>query len=121
LLVMGGALVVTALRWAVLGFSSSLWVLLLSQPLHAVSFAVYFVCAATYVARSAPAPLRHSGQALLSALVYGGGGALGSWIAGLVSAGWSVRGSFVMGAGLALVAALLMVLLSRQGEAERAA
>lgn len=108
------ALVIAAFRWVVLGMSSSLWVLLLSQPLHAVSFAVYFVCAATYVAQSAPPALRHSGQALLGALVYGGGGAVGYWIAGLISAHFSVRTAFMLGGMVALLAASLMALLGRR-------
>ncbi|MEE8171548.1 MAG: MFS transporter [Alphaproteobacteria bacterium] len=72
-----------ALRWAVLAFTSELWIVALAQLLHAASFGAMHLGAMLFITRAVPDAYANSAQGLLGGLTYGAG--LG---AGLLLAGW---------------------------------
>ncbi|MDQ2075522.1 MFS transporter [Marinimicrobium sp. ABcell2] len=97
------SLLLTAVRWVMIGFGAgSLGVLLLAQLLHAFSFAVAHAMAIEWVRRQFPGRQQGHGQALYSALSFGAGGALGAMLSGLV---WDFSPQWTFAA--AAVAALL--------------
>ncbi|MCL5255720.1 MAG: MFS transporter [Gammaproteobacteria bacterium] len=77
-------LAVTALRWALLAqFAGSLLWLIGIQLIHAFSFALHHSAAMRFVHRYFPAAQHSRGQAIYVSICFGGGGALGAWLAGL--------------------------------------
>ncbi len=79
------ALATTALRWLLTAtLVDSLFVLVLSQLLHATSFGAYHSVAVFYVQRLFPGALQGRGQALYNAMAYGVGGSIGSLAGGLL-------------------------------------
>ncbi len=77
--------VLTALRWGLMAFdAASLWVLVIAQILHAVSFGAYHAVAIQLIHHQFTGPHQGRGQALYGSLSFGAGGAAGSLISGLV-------------------------------------
>ncbi|MBT3925655.1 MAG: MFS transporter [Rhodospirillaceae bacterium] len=72
-----------ALRWAVLGLTTELWIVALVQLLHAASFGAMHLGAMLFITRAVPNAYANSAQGLLGGLTYGAG--LGG---GLLLAGW---------------------------------
>ncbi|MCE9686836.1 MFS transporter [Shewanella sp. AS16] len=75
----------TALRWLLVAFGvdSILW-LGLSQLLHAFTFGLTHAASIQFVHRHFEASHRSQGQALYASLSFGVGGALGTWLCGLI-------------------------------------
>jgi PPP family 3-phenylpropionic acid transporter len=73
----------TVLRWALLSRAQSAAGLVLPQLLHAMSFGVFWGCAIEAMSVAVPARLRATGQAVFSAVVFGGGNALGYALSGI--------------------------------------
>lgn len=107
---------VTAVRWLIVAFcADSAFLLAASMLLHAFSFAIAHSCAMQFIQQFFPTSQRSRGQALYAGLIYGGGGALGAYLAGLSwqdGAGSTL--SFVLAAGCALLSALLALWLPKQ-------
>lgn len=79
------AIVVTALRWVLIGaLVDHLMVLLLAQAMHAASFGLFHACAIHLVHGIFPGRLQGRGQALYSSLSFGLGGAVGSFVSGYI-------------------------------------
>ncbi|MFW2372020.1 MAG: MFS transporter [Gammaproteobacteria bacterium] len=79
------ALLLTALRWYLIGHYVELWqMLLLAQLLHAASFGLYHAVAIELFHRLFKGKLQGRGQALYSSISFGAGGALGSYLSGLL-------------------------------------
>jgi PPP family 3-phenylpropionic acid transporter len=81
-----GAALLSALRFGLTaGFGASLWVLLLAQTTHAITFAAQHTVCIALITRYFPGRLRGRGQALYSVLGYGCSGVLGglggAWLA----------------------------------------
>jgi MFS transporter, PPP family, 3-phenylpropionic acid transporter len=96
---------VTVLRFVLTASSGQiLWVLLLSQAMHALSFAAHHTICTTMLSEHFPGSLRGRGQALYTVLGYGIPGVLGAWLGALVSAGFGLRSVFWMSAAIALLA-----------------
>lgn len=75
----------SALRWAVLALFVDVGALLVfSQLLHFLSFAVYHAVTVHYIHELFPGRMQGRGQALLAAVSFGLGGALGSLLTGAV-------------------------------------
>lgn len=72
----------TAIRWALLSRAHGAAALVLLQLLHALSFGVFWGCAVEAMQRTVPPRLRATGQAVFSAVVFGGGNAIGYALAG---------------------------------------
>lgn len=113
---LGFCYAVSAIRWLIVAFCADYALLLAaSMLLHAFSFAIAHSCAMQFIQQFFPQSQRSRGQALYAGLIYGGGGALGAYIAGLSwQDGAGSTFSFVLGATFALLSALLALSLPKQ-------
>ena len=112
------ALLGAAARWALLASVRSVPVLLALQPLHAVSFALWWVASVAYVKERAPAHALAAAQGLFSAAV-GAGSVTGMLAWGAIYRRAGGASVFGVAAGVALAAAVLAGFWSRS--ASRAA
>lgn len=106
---LGFCYAVTGVRWALTGvLGGSAWVLSALMLLHAFSFAIAHSCAMQFIQQFFPEQQRSRGQALYAGLVYGGGGAVGAYLAGISwQNGQGGVQTFVLAGVVALLAALL--------------
>ena len=105
----------TAGRWWLTGhFGDSLHLMLLAQLVHALSFALPQAISVAFIGDYLPATLQRQGQAVYLGLGFGGGGAVGAWLTGLLwQQGEGTRLVFELAAIIALAAALLALPLVR--------
>jgi PPP family 3-phenylpropionic acid transporter len=80
----GAAFAASAIRWALLWRAEGAAAVIGLQLLHGFTFGLFWGAAMSSLARLVPAPLRTTGQALFSAVVFGGGNALGYELSGLL-------------------------------------
>ena len=106
-------LLLTAIRWFILGtVADSFALLLLAQILHAASFASFHSVSMEFIHRSFDASNHGQGQASYSAISYGAGGALGAWLSGWL---WYKGAEFLfLLSAAAVVLALLLMVFYRQ-------
>ena len=103
------ALLLTALRWAVIGsMADSIAALVLAQLVHAFSFGVAHAASVEFIRQHFTGGTQGRGQALLSSVCYGAGGVIGFWLAGVSWQWLGAQPSFVISAGMALAGAVLM-------------
>lgn len=103
-----------AIAWSLIGFASAPWQLLLLTGLHGLCFGTFWIAVVAYASEAAPPGLGATSQALVGAAQAGLGWAAGAIVAGYL---WDLvgpRSVFTAGAGMALMAALLFFLGSRQ-------
>ncbi|MFT3766457.1 MAG: MFS transporter [Minicystis sp.] len=110
------ALFGAALRWVILARVGSLTLLLAFQPLHALSFALWWVASLAYLKVRAPAHALATAQGLFTAST-----AIGS-VAGMLAWGAMYRRSggstvFTVAAAVALAAALIALFWTRRARA----
>lgn len=102
-------LLLTSLRWAVIGsLADSVVALVLAQLIHAFSFGVAHAASVEFIRQHFTGGTQGRGQAILSSVCYGAGGVMGFWLAG---ASWQWLGaqpSFAISAGMALAGAVLL-------------
>lgn len=78
------ALLLTMLRWMLIGlFPQQLVILLFAQTLHAASFGIFHAVAIALFHRYFPGKHQGRGQALYSSISFGAGGAAGAFYAGI--------------------------------------
>jgi PPP family 3-phenylpropionic acid transporter len=105
------AVLLTMLRWLlVAGFADNIVIITFSQLLHAASFGLYHVVVIFLIHRLFTGAHQGRGQALYSSLSFGAGGALGSLASGYLWSGIGPQAMYLMAAGAALCA-LIVVLL----------
>lgn len=108
------AALLTALRWMLTGsWLLSPWLLVFSQCLHAASFGLCHSAAITLVNQYFQGPHKSQGQAVYSAIGFGAGNALGTYLAGVW---WDSQGGeivFTFAAITAFIAAMLALFLTR--------
>jgi PPP family 3-phenylpropionic acid transporter len=73
----------SALRWALLAQAEGAAAVIALQLLHGLTFGLFWAAAVAALSRLVPAALRSTGQALFSAVVFGGGNAIGYQLAGV--------------------------------------
>ncbi len=73
----------SALRWLALSQAEGAAAVIALQLLHGLTFGLFWSCSVEAMSRLVPAPLRATGQALFTAVVFGGGNAVGYQLAGL--------------------------------------
>lgn len=79
------SILLTALRWFITGhFADVFWVLMLVQCIHALSFGLYHSVSIQFIHRHFNADQQNRGQAIYIGGVYGLGGAIGAYIAGII-------------------------------------
>ena len=101
-------MLMTALRWLLVAFGAdSLALLGLSQLLHAFTFGLTHAASIQFIHRQFPPSHRSKGQALYASLSFGVGGALGTWLSGVI---WGDGSGSVMTWIFAASCALLAML-----------
>ena len=95
---LGAALLLGALRWAVFSLPPVLLVLVLGQLGHAASFAVAHLAGIQLVQRTAPPAAVRRAQALYSGMTFGLGVVVGSALAGPAYGALGGRGTFALAA-----------------------
>jgi PPP family 3-phenylpropionic acid transporter len=79
------SILLTALRWVIVGhYADSHIALALSQLIHALSFGLYHSASITFIQQHFNANQQSRGQAIYIGGVYGIGGAVGAYMAGLL-------------------------------------
>lgn len=102
------ATLATTLRWTLLAiWVKNLPVLVFGQTLHAASYGIYHAAAISLIHQHFPGRLQGRGQALYSSVSFGLGGALGSVLSGFVWSGFGAPETYVMGALLACLGAVI--------------
>jgi PPP family 3-phenylpropionic acid transporter len=81
-----------------------LWVLLLAQALHAVTFATHHTVCIALISHHFPGRLRGRGQALYTVVAYGFPGVIGALLGGVISERWGLQSVFVVSALTSVVA-----------------
>jgi len=101
------AALVSVLRFAAMAaFGGSWWLLVLTQSLHAVTFAAQHAACISMINEHFPAALRGRGQALYTMLGYGLSGVLGGVAGGAISQRWGFAAVFAAAAVVAVAATL---------------
>lgn len=104
---------VTALRWFLMGyFGDSVIIMVTAQIMHAASFGLYHSACMQFIQLHFDASQQNRGQAIYIGGVYGMGGALGAYIAGLYWLdGIGSKHVFLMAAIAAFVGMLFMLFI----------
>lgn len=110
----------SAVRWALLARATDPAAIAALQTLHGLTFGLFWGCATKALADLVPPRLRSTGQAVFTAVVFGGGNALGYALSGI---GYDRLGGvpplFLFAAGaelLSLAAVLVPLARARRGE-----
>ncbi len=89
------------------GGGDHLWVLLLAQCLHALTFAAHHTVCIAWLSQHFPGQLRGRGQALYTVIAYGLPGVLGGLAGGLISSDWGLSSVFWVSVPVSLLSGLL--------------
>lgn len=110
------SLAATALRWFIVAlYAESFWLLAFTQLLHAASFALFHSASMIFISSHFTSCQQSRGQAVYLGGVYGVGGAIGAYVAGLLWLdGLGASTAFLTASGAAMLAALIMLFLPKQ-------
>lgn len=110
------SLAVTSLRWFLVAlYADSVWLLAFTQLFHAASFALFHSASMIFISNHFSTCQQSRGQAIYLGGVYGGGGAIGAYLAGaLWLDGLGASTAFLTASVAALLAAFMMFLLPRE-------
>ncbi|MDN4502629.1 MFS transporter [Alteromonadaceae bacterium BrNp21-10] len=109
-------LLLAALRWYLLATLAGniLW-LVFSQLLHAASFGLAHAASIQFIHRHFGKKFQSRGQAIYASIAFGGGGAIGNYVAGqLWHQGQGATATFIFASAAAGLAALVLLLVKRQ-------
>jgi PPP family 3-phenylpropionic acid transporter len=109
----------SAVRWALLSRVSSAAAVAALQAFHGLSFGLFWGTAMKGIAELVPPRLRATGQALFTAVVFGGGNAAGYALSGWGYDRFGGAGPVYAAAAVAEVLALAVVLAPRRSDAPR--
>tara|TARA_R110001583_G_scaffold2068_8_gene15303 strand:+ start:11664 stop:12842 length:1179 start_codon:yes stop_codon:yes gene_type:complete len=106
----------TALRWFLVAlYADSAWMLALTQLIHAASFALFHSASMIFISNHFSSSQQSRGQAIYLGGVYGVGGAIGAYLAGVLWLdGLGATTAFLTASVAALLAALLMMFLPKE-------
>lgn len=105
------ACVGSAIRWAVVGFTSRAAVLVVAQSLHALTFGAFYLAAVAIVDEECPPAQRTLGQGMFAAWAFGIAAAIALAIGGAVERAAGMPGVFRVGAAASTVAAVLAAVM----------
>ncbi|MBL4940986.1 MAG: MFS transporter [Colwellia sp.] len=110
------SLAVTALRWLLLAYyAESIWLLVFTQLIHAASFALFHSASMIFISSHFHPCQQSRGQAVYLGGVYGVGGAIGAYIAGMLWLdGVGASTAFLMASVAAVLASVLMMFLPKK-------
>ncbi|MCI2285556.1 MFS transporter [Colwellia sp. MSW7] len=110
------SLAATALRWFLVAlYADSIWLLAFTQLLHAASFALFHSASMVFISEHFTRCQQSRGQAVYLGGVYGVGGAIGAYVAGVLWLdGLGASTAFLTASGTVLFAALLMWFMPAQ-------
>jgi PPP family 3-phenylpropionic acid transporter len=111
---LGAAFAGSALRWILLSRAEGAVAVIALQLLHGLTFGLFWGSTVAALGRIVPAKLRSTGQALFSAVVFGGGNALGYQLAGFGYDHYGAAPPLFEWAGVVELLPLTGVLLARQ-------
>lgn len=104
------ALMLTALRWYLIGgYVDILWLLLIAQTLHALSFGAMHAASIDFVHRFFAENNQGRAQALYSSVGFGLGGAVGAYLSGFIVRNGDYSSAFYISAFVATLALCLMM------------
>lgn len=104
----------STLRWVLLSMAEGAAAVIALQLLHGLTFGLFWGSAVAALGRVVPPRLRSTGQALFTAVVFGGGNALGYQLAGLAYDHYGSTPPLFWWAGLIEAIPLMGVLVARQ-------
>ena len=109
-------LAATALRWFLVAlYADSIWLLAFTQLIHAASFALFHSASMIFISEHFTSCQQSRGQAVYLGGVYGVGGAIGAYVAGILWLdGLGASTAFLTASASVLLAALLMIFLPKQ-------
>ena len=115
-LLLAFSLVVTAVRWFVTGhFADNFIILAVIQLLHAASFGLYHSASIQFIQQHFKVNQQNRGQAIYIGGVYGLGGAIGAYVAGVVwQDGAGATLSFELAGGAAIIATVLSLFIIKK-------
>jgi PPP family 3-phenylpropionic acid transporter len=107
------SIAITAFRWLILAlFGDDFWLLSLSQLIHAASFGIYHSASMQFIHQHFDNNQQSRGQALYIGGVYGLGGAIGAYIAGLLwQGGIGAQNAFYFAAITAFIGVLFALFI----------
>jgi PPP family 3-phenylpropionic acid transporter len=111
------AFLASALRWLLLSRASGAVAVAALQAFHGLTFGLFWGTAMRGVSELVPTRLRATGQALFTAVVFGGGNAAGYWLSGFGYDRLGGAGPVFAAAAVAEVLALLVLLAPRPANA----
>ncbi len=95
-----------------------LWLMVVAQLLHGLTFGAYHAAAIAAVNRWFPGHCQTRGQALYSTVSFGAGGLLGSLLSGWTWDAWGAAATFALSSLLALVGLLIVAIWVRTADDE---
>ena len=98
---------VTGFRWIVLGYNTTMVVVLAFQALHAISFGAFYLVLVQFVQEKFPSNTRTTAQSVFLLMNYGVAMILGSYLSGQAFAELGGKMLFVMAGAVTLFAGLL--------------
>jgi PPP family 3-phenylpropionic acid transporter len=101
----------SSLRWLLLSRAESAGAVIALQLLHGLTFGLFWGCSVEAMSRLVPGPLRATGQALYTSVVFGAGNALGYQLSGLALDQFGRAAPLFAVAGLVELLPLLGLLL----------
>lgn len=106
---------ITALRWYLTGhYADTAIILIFAQLIHAASFGLYHSASMQFIQLHFKANQQNRGQAIYIGGVYGGGGAIGAYIAGIMwQEGAGASETFTMAAIMALIGTALALFIPK--------
>lgn len=104
-------------RWVVLGSSDDIWLIMLVQPLHALTFGITHLAAVSFIARAIPQQLATSAQSLMATLSMGVFLGSSIWASGPLYQHFGSHAYYAM-AGLSAIALVFSFWLMRSWRGE---
>ena len=95
-----------------------LWLMVVAQLLHGLTFGAYHAAAIAAVNRWFPGHCQTRGQALYSTVSFGAGGLLGSLLSGWTWGAWGAAATFALSSLLALIGLLVVAIWVRAADDE---